>query len=191
MTAKKILATVLSAALLAFTLCMACGCQPSNEDVIRDTVTKNFDAYKNLEDSVLSEIAAKAEEDGMSDLGITGEEYATAVLDGFDYHINDITVNEQAATVSMTIVSKSKTDFYNKLNDAVSAFVADPATESLSPEERDAQVGQIAMQAFRDTDTVSEDVNLRFQLQGNTWVSVNSTEVLGNLDSFAFPGNAA
>lgn len=190
MNAKKTLATILSSMLLAFTLCAACGCQPGSEDVIRQTVTENFNAYKNLEDSVLSEIAAKAEEDGMSDLGITGEEYATAVLDGFDYHINDITVNEQAATVSMTIVSKSKTDFYNKLNDAVSAFVADPATEGLSPEERDTQVGQIAMQAFKDTATISEDVELLFQLQGNTWVSVNSTEVLGNLDSFAFPANS-
>lgn len=191
MNAKKILASILSAVLVVFTLCAACGCQPSSEDVIRDTVTKNFDAYKNLEDSVLSEIASKAEEDGMNDLGITGEEYATAVLDGFDYHINDITVNEQAATVSMTIVSKSKTDFYNKLNDAVSGFVADPATEGLTSDEKDTQIGMIAMQAFQETNTVSEDVELLFQLQGNTWVSVNSTEVLGNLDSFAFPSNTA
>ena len=191
MNVRKIIAAILASMVLAFTLCTACGCQPSSEDVIRDTVTQNFDAYKNLEDSVLSEIAAKAEEDGMNDLGITGEEYAAAVLDGFDYHINDITVNEQAATVSMTIVSKSKTDFYNKLNDAVSSFVADPATEDLTSDEKDTQIGTIAMQAFQDTETVSEDVELLFQLQGNTWVSVNSAEVLGNLDSFAFPSNVA
>ena len=191
MNAKRIISATIASALLALTLCIACGCQPSNEDVIRDTVTQNFDAYKNLEDSVLSEIAAEAEEDGMSDLGITGEEYASAVLDGFDYSINSITVNDKAATVSMTIVSKSKTDFYNKLNDAVSSFVADPATEELTADQKDTQIGTIAMQAFQDTETVSEDVELLFQLQGNTWVSVNSAEVLGNLDSFAFPSNVA
>ena len=108
------------------------------------------------------------------------------MLDGFDYSIDDITVNEQAATVSMTVVSKSKTDFYNKLNDAVSAFVANPGTEALSEGEKDTQMGSITMQAFEQTETVGESIQLQFQLQGTTWVSVNSGEVLGNLDSFAF-----
>ena len=186
MSARKAITATLTAAMLAFTLCFATGCQPSSEDVIRDTVTEKFDAYKNLEDAVLSQIADKAEQDGMSELGISGQEYASAVLDGFDYSINSITVNEQAATVSMTIVSKSKTDFYDKLNAAVTTFVSSPESESMSADKKDAQIGKIAMQAFEDTETVSEDIELLFQLQGNTWVSVNSNEVLGNLDSFAF-----
>lgn len=186
MTATKKIMTALACALLAFTLCAACGCQPSSEDVIRQTVTEKFDAYKNLDDAVLSEIAADAEEEGLSDLGISGEEYASAVLNGFDYNIDSVEVNEKAATVTMTIVSKSKSDFYNKLNEAMTAFVNDSATEEMSADEKDTQVGTIAMQAFEDTETVSENVQLDFQLQGNTWVSTNSTEVLGNLDSFAF-----
>lgn len=186
MNIRKASATIIAAVLLAFTLCAACGCQPSSEDVIRTTVQQKFDAYKSLDDAVLSEIAAKAEQDGLSELGISGQDYASAVLNGFDYSIDDITVNEQAATVSMTIVSKSKTDFYDRLNEAVSAFVANPDTDAMSESEKDAQVGSITMQAFEQTETVSENVQLQFQLQGNTWVSVNSSEVLGNLDSFAF-----
>lgn len=187
MKAIKAITTIAAAALLAFTLCAACGCQPSSEDVIRKTVEEKFDAYKTLDDAVLSNIASKAEQDGLGDLGISGQDYASAVLNGFDYSIDDITVDEKAATVSMTIVSKSRTDFYNKLNEAVSAFMANPDTESMSAEEKDAQVGSITMQAFEQTETVSENVQLQFQLQGNTWVSVNSNEVLGSLDSFAFP----
>ena len=186
MKVRKAIAAVAAGALLALTLCAACGCQPSREDVIRDTVEEKFNAYKSLDDAVLSEIASKAEQDGLSDLGISGQDYASAVLNGFDYSIDDITVNDQAATVSMTIVSKSKTDFYNKLNEAVSAFVQNPDTDGMSEEDKNAQVGTIAMQAFDQTETVSENVELQFQLQGNTWVSVNSSEVLGNLDSFAF-----
>ena len=186
MNVRKALATITAAGLLAFTLCVAAGCQPPSEDVIRTTVEQKFNAYKSLDDAVLSEIAAKAEQDGLNDLGISGQDYASAVLDGFDYSIDDITVNEQAATVSMTVVSKSKTDFYNKLNDAVSAFVANPGTEALSEGEKDTQMGSITMQAFEQTETVGESIQLQFQLQGTTWVSVNSSEVLGNLDSFAF-----
>lgn len=187
MKATKAIAVIAVAALLAFTMCVACGCQPSSEDVIRKTVDEKFDAYKSLDDAVLSEIATKAEQDGLDELGISGQDYANAVLGGFDYSIDGITVNEQEATVSMTIVSKSKTDFYNKLNEAVSAFMANPDTESMSAEEKSTQVGSITMQAFEQTETVSENVQLQFQLQGNTWVSVNSNEVLGSLDSFAFP----
>lgn len=185
-TARRAITAVMAALALAFTLCVASGCQPSSEDVIRTTVQEKFDAYKNLEDAVLSEIASKAEQEGLDELGISGQDYASAVLNGFDYHIDDVTVDEQAATVSMSIASKSKSDFYNRLNEAVTAFVQDPATESLSDEDKDARIGEIAMQTFEQTDVVNENVQLQFQLEGNTWTSTNSSEVLGNLDSFAF-----
>ncbi len=186
MNVRKALATITAAGLLAFTLCVGARGPPSRADGKPTTVVPKFKANPSHDDARLSENAAQAAQDGLNDLGISGQDYASAVLDGFDYSIDDITVNEQAATVSMTVVSKSKTDFYNKLNDAVSAFVANPGTEALSEGEKDTQMGSITMQAFEQTETVGESIQLQFQLQGTTWVSVNSGEVLGNLDSFAF-----
>lgn len=186
MNARKTIAAISSALLLAFTLCAACGCQPSNEEVIRETVAKEFDAYKGADDAVVSELGSVADQEGLSELGISGDEFAKAVLKGFDYSIDGISVDGNSATVSMTVTSKSKSDFESKLNDAVTSFVNEPGTESLTAEEKNAKMGQIAMQAFEDTGTVSENVSLDFQLQGSTWVSTGASETLGRLDSLVF-----
>ncbi len=183
---KKIALATTASIVLAFTLCVTCACSPSNEEVIRETVTKEFDAYKNLDDAAVSKIAQNAEKEGLDQLGITGQDFAGAVLDGFDYSIDSIEVNDKAATVKLTVMSKSTADFETKLDADVNTFVEDPATEYMSVDEKNAHIGEIAMQAFKDTEIVNEEVTLEFELQGSTWVCTNATDVLGQLDSLVF-----
>lgn len=182
---KTVLATA-AFVVIVFTLCAACACSPSNEEVIRETVTQEFDAYKNHDDSAISKIAQKAENEGMGQLGITGQDFAEAVIDGFDYSIDSIEVNDKKATVKLTVTSKSTSDFETKFDASVNAFVEDPSTEYMPIDEKNAQIGEIAMQTFKDTEIVNEEVTLEFELQESTWVSTNATEALGQLDSLVF-----
>lgn len=186
MSIKKAIALTATAILLAFATVVASGCAKTSEDVLREVVESEFNTYKNLEESALDEIATTAEQEGLSDLGITGEEFAAAVLSGFDYSIDGVQISGNDATVSTTIISKSSTDFESKLSEGVQEFVSSSEATSLTTEEKNLKIGSITMQAFEDTEIISEQVDIQFQLQDKTWVSTNASEVLANLDSLVF-----
>lgn len=186
-TLKRLIACM-TAVLLATGVFALAGCAKTSEDVLRETVENEFNAYKNLEDSALERIAQTAEQEGLSDLGISGVDFASAVLNGFDYHIDNIQINDDAATVSMTIVSKSTSDFESKLSESVQAFVESDESQSMTAEEKNNKIGDITMQAFEDTEIINENVELQFQLQDKTWVSTNASEALASLDSLVFAG---
>ena len=52
--------------------------------------------------------------------------------------------------------------------------------------EKAAKIGELAMQTFKQTPTIEENVNIDFELQGNTWVATDATDNLSNLDSMIF-----
>lgn len=186
-TIKAIIAAIAGASLLSLSLLALAGCAAtSSEDAIRQAVSQELDIYKNMDEKAVSMVAESAENEGLTELGIDGREFAKAVLDGFDYRINDIVVNDKTATANVTIISKSMSDFETKFNDAVSELMSSAATSDLSTENVEQTVGSLAMETFGNTDIIEEDVELQFELEGNTWVSTNVAEALGNLDSMVF-----
>lgn len=185
---KRKATSMAMAALLALGCVALAGCAKTSEDVIREVIQSEFDAYKNLEESALDEIGATAEQEGLSSLGISGDEFAEAVLGGFDYSIDNVKVGTLSATASVTITSKSATDFEARLSDGVQDFVESDDAKSMTTEEKNLKIGDITMQAFEDTELVSEQVDLQFQLQDKTWVSSDAFDVLAELDSLVFAG---
>ncbi len=186
-TIKAIIAAIAGASLLSLSLLALAGCAAtSSEDAIRQAVSQELDIYKNMDEKAVSMVAESAENEGLTELGIDGREFAKAVLDGFDYRINDIVVNDKTATANVTIISKSMSDFETKFNDAVSELMSSAATSDLSTENVEQTVGSLAMETFGNTDIIEEDVELQFELEGNTWVSTNVAEALGSLDSMVF-----
>lgn len=184
----EVIAMAVAATLLTFVAISATGCTKTSEDVLIEAIENDFNAYKNFEDSALNEIAATAEEEGLSDLGISGIDFAKAVLDGFDYTIDYISVESDTAIVDVIVSSKSSTDFESKLSSRVQAFTESDESGTMTNEERNLKIGEITMQAFEDTKIVSEKVSLQFELQDKTWVSTNTSEALANLDSLVFAG---
>lgn len=188
MNIKKMVVLIGAALVLALGTIAIAGCAKTSEDVLRETVSNEFDAYKNLENATLEKIADTAEKEGLSDLGISGVDFASAVLNGFDYSIDNIEINGEAATVSVTIASKSSSDFEKKLSERVQSFVESDGAQSMSADEKNTEIGSITMQVFEETEIINESANLEFQLQDKTWVSTNASEVLANLDSLVFAG---
>lgn len=187
LTSRFILFAML-ASLLAFSAPLQVGCAKSSEDVLRETVAEEFDTYKNLENEALDKIAKTAEEEGLSDLGISGADFANAVLEGFDYRIDSIEINDEVANVSVTLTSKSSDDFEDRLSSGVQYFVDSGESVSMSAEEKNMKIGEITMQSFADTQMIEEQVQIEFQLQDKTWVSTNAAEQLASLDSLVFAG---
>ncbi len=184
---KKALAAAASASLVALSLFALSGCVvTSSEDAIRDAVSQELDIYKNMDQRAMDMIIESAENEGLTELGIDGTEFATAVLDGFDYRINDVVVNNNTATANVTIISKSMPDFETKFSNAVNDLTTSSSAATLTNDNIEQAVGTLAMETFDDTDIIEEDVDLQFQLEDNTWVSTNVAEALGGLDSMVF-----
>lgn len=187
-TMKKAVALLAAALLTVMCACALVGCGPNSEELIRNSISEEFDAYKNLDDAKLSEIADKAEEEGLDELGINGTEFATAILDGFDYNIDSVVVNDKTATAELTIVSKSYSGFESQLEAVVDELKDDPSFADMTTEEMQNALGERVMAAFDNVETVTENVTLNYQLNadGNIWEPVNATEALSKLDSVIF-----
>lgn len=183
---KKVVLPVAFALMAAFAL-VATGCaSASSEDAIRQAVSQELDIYKNLDEEAMNMVMESAESEGLTDLGIDGREFATAVLDGFDYTINSVTIDGNHATANVTITSKSMSDFEQRLNDSASALVDAPSTSLMSSDEIKQKVGELAMETFGETEIIDETIDIEFELKDSTWVSTNVADALGNLDSMVF-----
>ena len=107
---KKLLLAPLMAVLVACVVVLS-GCGgPSVEELITEDLTTQFDEVKNGGDDFLSGLE-EASGDEFEQLGIDPKEYAKTYLEGFDYKIGDVTVDEDkgVATAEVSITCKSRT----------------------------------------------------------------------------------
>ena len=105
---KKLLLVPLMAVLVACVVVLS-GCGgPSVEELITEDLTTQFDEVKNGGDDFLAGLE-EASGDEFEQLGIDPKEYAKSYLEGFDYKIGDVTVDEDkgTATAEVTITCKS------------------------------------------------------------------------------------
>ena len=124
---KKLLLAPLMAVLVACVVVLS-GCGgPSVEELITEDLTTQFDEVKNGGDDFLSGLE-EASGDEFEQLGIDPKEYAKTYLEGFDYKIGDVTVDEDkgvaTAEVSITCKSMNKIveDFSTQYQEKVAAL---------------------------------------------------------------------
>lgn len=133
---KKKLLLPFAAVLVACLLVLA-GCGgPSVESLITDDLTEQFDQIKNGGDDFLEGLE-EASGDEFEQLGIDPKEYAKTYLDGFDYKIVDVTVDEDKgkATAEVSVTCKSmKTivdDFATQYQEKITAMDELPGEDEL------------------------------------------------------------
>ena len=133
---KKLLLAPLMAVLVACVVLLS-GCGgPSVEELITEDLTTQFDEVKNGGDDFLSGLE-EASGDEFEQLGIDPKEYAKTYLEGFDYKIGDVTVDEDkgvaTAEVSITCKSMNKIveDFSTQYQEKVAALDTVPSDDEL------------------------------------------------------------
>ena len=183
---SRTFACMVALLLLASVGLCSIGCAKTSSDVIRDAVIAEFESYKNPEDETLETIASMVEEEGLSELGISGREFASSVLEGFDYTIDEIRIQGESAYATVTVSSKSASDFNQRVASDVQAFVESDEWRSLSSEEQAHAIGEIALESLDETEVISEAITIEFALDDKTWVSTNASEALSQLDSLAY-----
>ncbi len=97
-----------------------------------------------------------------------GQEYANALLDGFDYSIEDVTVNGKEATA--TIVMTQKDIDETEAETIMEELANDPEFMAMSQDERKTAVSDRIFEYIESVEAApQEPVTLEFVLNGNTW----------------------
>ncbi|MEQ3016344.1 hypothetical protein AAAX59_05615 [Collinsella sp. CLA-ER-H2] len=120
---KKLLLAPLMAVLVACVVVLS-GCGgPSVEELITEDLTTQFDEVKNGGDDFLSGLE-EASGDEFEQLGIDPKEYAKTYLEGFDYKIGDVTVDEDKGVATAE-------DFSTQYQEKVAALDTVPSDDEL------------------------------------------------------------
>lgn len=167
---KKVL-VVLVVALAGMLLIGMTGCsQQSNEEVIRNAITEEFDQMKNLDQAMLDEIIGQnagsmAELEQLVDV----KEYFRAWFTDFDYTIDEVVVEGNQATVKMTVTCKSLVQGMQNWEQDYQDPSKITEIMSLSEEERTKKLGSMMVDAIKDAPMETNSGELPYTLNGNTW----------------------
>ena len=176
---KRALALVVAALLAmgaAFTLAGCSGA--SDEQVIRDGITKELDAFKNPTKEGLAPYIGEADEDQLAALeayGIDIYEFIEHAFRGFDYEIGDITVDGDKAVANVKVTN---IDVANVTQDVMAKISTDKdisaKVQKLSEGGDQAKIMEYVFSLIYEamdaaTDTVTTDTAINLTKTGNQW----------------------
>lgn len=183
---KKLLLAPLMAALVACVVLLS-GCGgPLVEELITNDLTSQFDEIKNGGDDFLSGLE-EASGDEFEQLGIDPKEYAKSYLEGFDYKIGDVTVDEDkgTATAEVTITCKSMNkiveDFATQYQEKIAALDTMPSEDDLYK-----MAGQVMVDVTKAAKTKDTKVTFKYSAnKDNEWSADDSatTEMMNAMMS--------
>lgn len=167
---KKIALVGLSATLLSFGALTITGCGKSDEEVVREGVARELDQIKNMDPEFIESIAADSLGNQFEAYGIDTTEFMRTYFAGFDYTIDNVTVDGDTAVATVTLTCKSFTEIYTAITDKATELSTNSDIGNMSEDEVNQLIGTTIMDAVGSvTATQTAPVDLTFQLNGNTW----------------------
>lgn len=183
---RKHIILCLMALVAALSLGVLVGCGQDDEQVIRDGISQELDAYKNLEGDELANVVDSMGADAFTEYGINAEEFVKTFFSDFDYSIDSVTVDGDNADVVVTFTNKSIKGFEEAVNAIVEEMNADEALASMSAEDFATLYGQRVMEALANVEpATASPVTISCVKSDNTWAvdSMASQEILEALVS--------
>lgn len=176
---KKAALAVLTSMALVLSLGAVAGCSSPADDekVIRETLTEELEQLKNADEEAV-EALVSAIEDGVSasdlaqleSMGLTSQSIVDSMLEGFDYTINDITVDGNDATAAVTLTTKNFDQFTTDVAEVVSGMLENPSQyASMSEDEIMSLVGEKVQEALTNLPLTTNDVALTYEKINNVW----------------------
>lgn len=176
MKLTKSLAAIGVSAMMVMTLGTFTGCNANeaNEQVIRDSLTKELDPYKNHDSSVISQIQSQNAV-ALATVGVDGKEYAEALLDGFDYAIEDVTVDGKNATATLVMTQKDIDE--DQAEAIMEELSEDPTFAEMSLDERKAALGDKIFEYIASVPAAAQEpVVVEFVMNGNIWELTDASQ---------------
>lgn len=138
---------------------------PSVEELIRSDISGRLDLITDPTSDDYREMIEDIDEDGgLSQFGVSTEDFVASMFDGFSYEITSVEVDEEAGTavahVSMTV--KSFADIMPRFEELLYELQTDPSVIGLGEDELYARVGELMMQAVDETEAKQSDLDLQY-----------------------------
>lgn len=158
---------------------------PNPEEAIREDLTANLDRVKELDDATVEELVGSMGTIGLETYGIEASDVVRSLLDGFDYTIDDITVDDEgtSAVASVSVTCKSASDFTERINQAATDLAAelmnDPSgLELLSDEEAlNARIGEVVMETLDEVELQQTSIEIDYSKTDDGWTASDASEL--------------
>ena len=151
----------------------ACSSGPSAEDLILEDITTNLDDIKNMDDATLDGLARQIGSVGLEEYGVDTGTLITSMIDGFDYSIESVEVEDDTATASVTVTVKSMTEFMNFDYDVMADDIVDAVTsgeiDTTDQDAFNAWVGEYIMGMIDDLEPVEKDITFTYVNGEDGW----------------------
>lgn len=136
---------------------------PSPEQIVRDGLASDFDMLLDEESQARQTMVSNLESTGaLSGLGVDTQGFLDALLEGMEYEIASVEVDDEAKTATATVelTCKSLTDVATRAQELLNQRAADAGETAISPEETLAWMGECLMQAAREDAPESVELEL-------------------------------
>ncbi len=182
----KVLTCSITAVLaLSVGLVLGACSSPSPEEAIREDLTANLDRVKELDDATVEELVSSMGSLGLETYGIEASDVVRSLLDGFDYTIDDITVDDEgtSAVASVSVTCKSASDFTERINqaatDLATELMNDPSgLELLSDEEAlNARIGEVVMETLDEVELQQTSIEIDYSKTDDGWTASDASEL--------------
>lgn len=136
---------------------------PSPEQIVRDGLASDFDMLLDEESQARQTMVSNLESTGaLSGLGVDAQGFLNALLEGMEYEIASVEVDDEAKTATATVelTCKSLTDVATRAQELLNQRAADAGETAISPEETLAWMGECLMQAAQEDAPESVELEL-------------------------------
>lgn len=158
---------------------------PSPEEAIREDLTANLDRVKELDDATVEELVGSMGTLGLETYGIEASDVVRSLLDGFDYAIDDITVDDEgtSAVASVSVTCKSASDFTERINqaatDLATELMNDPSGLELLSDENalNARIGEVVMETLDEVELQQTSIEIDYSKTDDGWTASDASEL--------------
>lgn len=136
---------------------------PSPEQIVRDGLASDFDMLLDEESQARQTMVSNLESTGaLSGLGVDTQGFLNALLEGMEYEITSVEVDDEAKTATATVelTCKSLTDVATRAQELLNQRAADAGETAISPEETLAWMGECLMRAAQEDAPESVELEL-------------------------------
>lgn len=186
---RSLLAVPFAVVMLCACLVGLAGCQsgPTAEELITQDLQTNFDKFKDPSSDLYAELTADLESangDDLEKMGINASDYVASLLDGFDYAVESVDVDEDAGTAqaNVTVTCKSLYRAMEDFGTAAEQYAAQYVADALAAGQTEAdeavinqEMGQLFVEAVDGAEIQDNDCVFTYTRdEDNAWSADDS-----------------
>lgn len=187
MKKKSVFGALFAALAVAALALVGCG-GPSVEQMVTDNLTKEFEALKKGDDKEFTDAMKKSAGESFDQLGVDPAEYTKTYLDGFDYKINSVKVNDKKdeAVADVTVKVKSMTDIMSTMQTKYGEKIGEMQQQYQSGQLSSSDVtqdkltklaGEVLVEATKEAKPSSHDIKITYKKNDkNEWNATDESQ---------------